>query len=595
MLTPEQRQKLQQAGYSAAQITAYEQQKFGGSAPGQVKMKDRTSTTESRPGFFADLGQDLSQTAQNIRSSVATAGQRQRTAMGASIDNEQTLGEGAFQAFGEGARGVSNVLGDVAIGVGKAVLPERAERAIGGAVMGAAERVTSNPTVSNFMSRWEQYKQTNPREARNLEATLGIGELAAEFIGGGVGAKGGKALTRAGSEVADTTLDTARRAGDTLQRGLTRTSRFAGDTTKDVAGFATAQITGLDPDTILTIVRDVDTFDDARRAGFNRMSIATDIENRLNARLDTLDNLGEQYNPIRESGDIVELPGNYIEEQIKKQGFIIKDGKVRANTKSPTRNTSDLNALQRLYDDWAGNTTLEADEFLNLRHDLSKLSKFGREVGSSNEVEAVTRGIRSDLNNYREQISGLRELDEKFAPERETLGRLKKELFDAEGNLKDSAVNRIANATGKGKDPLLNRLKELKPDIEERINILKAIENVEYSKGQAVGSYARSVVFAGLGGGAIFSGNLPMGLALLTLSSPETFIKAASFYGKRIMPTQEKLFNSIQKKLRQGAKLNQAESNAFAGFINMDKATAERVLQGIGAGVGVGATSAATQ
>ena len=157
------------------------------------------------------------------------------------------------------------------------------------------------------------------------------------------------------------------------------------------------------------------------------------------------------------------LPAGWFENELRKHGFILKDGKVRANSKSITRDANDLSAIQKIYDDWGTRGVLEADEFLNLRHDLSKLSKFGKEVGKSDELENFARAMRASLNESRDQFTGLKELDNKFAPEVSELSALKKEFLDEEGNLKDAAISRIANATNKGNDPRLERLKKLAP------------------------------------------------------------------------------------------------------------------------------------
>ena len=71
----------------------------------------------------------------------------------------------------------------------------------------------------------------------------------------------------------------------------------------------------------------------------------------------------------------------------------------------------------------------------------------------------LTRGRFNEA--YRPQLKGLDLLDKEFGAQIAELSRLSKGFVDKNGNLTDAAINRIANATGKGKDLLLIVLKKL--------------------------------------------------------------------------------------------------------------------------------------
>jgi hypothetical protein len=94
-------------------------------------------------------------------------------------------------------------------------------------------------------------------------------------------------------------------------------------------------------------------------------------------------------------------------------------------------------------------------------------------------------------------------LDDAYSKERNLLNVIKKDFLEkntATGGikLKDSAINKIANATGAGKDQLLDRLEKLVPGIGRQIKMLKVIEDIEIAGGQKVGAYARAA-FGGAG------------------------------------------------------------------------------------------------
>lgn len=283
--------------------------------------------------------------------------------------------------------------------------------------------------------------------------------------------------------------------------------------------FGVSQATGLAPETLSQILENPEAFTRQARATVSRKGIAQTVEGALSERQATLSETGAAYKPIRDSGSIVPVPANYLETTLKKiAGVDVIDGKVTARSTSSVRNPSDVRALQNLYDFWKPTFTkgqIRADEFLNLRADLSELSKFERTIGKSDPLEAAAQRIRGELNtSFRNKIKGLEKLDEDFAGQISEFGELRKGLIDREGNLTDPAINRIANATGKGKDRLIERLEEINPGITERIKILKAVEDIEVASGNKVGTYTRAG--GALVGVATFNPYLIVG-AILTI------------------------------------------------------------------------------
>lgn len=517
-------------------------------------------------GPFKDIGRDIRETIQGVRGAIKETGQRQKEAIEFGARGEQTGAESVGQFAGQTLRGLSNIVGEIGLGAAKVVAPQRLEEAVGGVV----ERVAQSQPVQGALQSIEQFKQNNPRAGRNVDALLGVAELGLDVVGAGVGKQAATGVTRG-----------VRATGRAIGTG----AEIAGDIAKPTARFTASQLTGLQPDTLSTIFRNADMFEEFKATNLDRFRLANATGEALDTRIKNLSELGSQYDVIRQSGDVVELPQSWLEQQIKNSGFIVKDGKVRANTKSPTRDVGDVRALQNLYDNWAGKDVLEADEFLNLRADLRDLSRFGKEIGSSDTVESLTRSYRASLNEFRDQIDGLADIDAQYAPEVKELNALKKDLFDKEGNLKDSAINKIANATGKGKDPLLDRLRQLDPNIETKIKTLKAIEDVEYASGRAVGAYTRGAIGAGLA----VTGNIPAGLALFVAGNPQISTRFISWYARNVDPSVAKYVGSITTKIQNGTKLAKDEIEAMAKIIQADQVTVDDFIQSIGISAGIGA------
>jgi hypothetical protein len=74
--------------------------------------------------------------------------------------------------------------------------------------------------------------------------------------------------------------------------------------------------------------------------------------------------------------------------------------------------------------------------------------------------------MRSDVDNMAKgRISGLKELDTKYAPEVRLLKEIKSNIYDANGNIKNNALSTISNIVGKNKDLKLAKFEEIYPEL----------------------------------------------------------------------------------------------------------------------------------
>lgn len=307
----------------------------------------------------------------------------------------------------------------------------------------------------------------------------------------------------------------------------------AGEGVSRVTRFGTSQATGLSPETITQITENPSAFTKkGMQIAGDRATLGQEIQSALSKRANTLDETGAGYEPIRKAGTPVKVDKGFVENLIKETtGVDIKNGKVTTSGKATIRDATEVRALQNLRDLWDPvfkKGTMTADEFLNFRSDLAKLSKFERQIGKSRDLENVAKIMRSRLNqSYRPQLSGLDVLDEQFASQISELNTLSKGLVDRNGNLTDAAVNRIANATGKGKDALLARLEEITPGITQKIKVLKAVEDIQNASGIKVGAYTRTAL---VGGGLVLGGPI-QAIVNAILTSPELAVPLLRQYG----------------------------------------------------------------
>lgn len=312
----------------------------------------------------------------------------------------------------------------------------------------------------------------------------------------------------------------------------------------DVGKFAVSQATGFDPSTIEQGINNPDSLSTEARATIDRPTVAAGIKGALDAREEALGETGAAYNPIRQAtGNVpamINVEPDFLQKQIQQHaGLTVDDeGDLQSTGASSIRDPKDIRGMQSFYDRWQPyfeQGQMTPNEFLNMRSDLSDLSKFDREITKSGSLESASKGLRANLNNsYRGQIPGLEDTDATYSSQIDELQKLRKGILDRDGNLTDAGINKIANSTNKGRTVFLNQLEEIQPGITERVKALKAIEDIENTKGQKVGTYARATVEGGGAVAAIATGNLPalIGIAVTTiLSSPEVAVPLIRAYG----------------------------------------------------------------
>lgn len=430
--------------------------------------------------------------------------------------------------FTAGAKAVGN-LPSSALRFGKGIYdiatnPITSAKAIGSTALGGFQKLI--PGEQGNEQQFNQFTQALKQRYGSLEALqktatedpFGLGtDIVGLFAGGAT-------LAGRGGQAANLASKTAKIA----TAPITKSATAAKDAVTSTARFATSQATGLSPSTITEVIKNPAAF--AKSAtNPSRTQIAEVVGNALDTRLGELSDIGSGYQEIRKAQGVVNIPANTVSNILDKYGIKLKDGKVVTSPESRPLEVGDKAAIEKFIKDYGNETTLSPNAFLNVREALSNLGDYNRlnPNGKSNISTSVARDLRSAYDSLGgQQLSGLKELDALYAPERQLLGQLKRDIFDSQGNLKDGAISKIANITGKGKEQFLERVKEVVPDIDQRIRVLKAVEDIEAASGLKVGTYARAVV----GGGAIATGNIPVIIGAI-LSQPEVAVPLLRAYG----------------------------------------------------------------
>jgi len=283
---------------------------------------------------------------------------------------------------------------------------------------------------------------------------------------------------------------------------------------------ATSQLIGLEPDSISNILANPKEYSKLAQEQVSRGNLSNEFGKAIDKVDEGLQETGSAYNPIRQNKTVIPLPIKFVESVLGEFGLKISKGKVTADANSITRNTKDLKALQNFYDNWGNKKAVNANEYLNMRKDIAGIAKFDKEIGTNPDAQIVgTRLYERGNEIIRPKIKGLKELDERFSPQKEQWNQIKKDFLqkDSSGDyvFKDGAINKISNAANKGKDALLARMEEVLPGITKKIQILKTVEDIQKAYGNKVGTYARGV----LGGGSLLTGNVP-GVIATIIANP---------------------------------------------------------------------------
>lgn len=313
-----------------------------------------------------------------------------------------------------------------------------------------------------------------------------------------------------------------------------------GRTTK----YAYTQMTGLNRETVETLLTNPKALTAAQQSGIDRRTLATQVTDAFEKRLDDLSETGKGYQAIRESSAKIKLKEDIPTTILSKFGVKVENGAIKVGPESTPLTSADRRAIEDFITQYAGATELSANGLLNVRKALDNLARKTLGSEKSGVSGAISTAMRKEYDKLaKKTLPGLKELDDKYGPERKLLNTLKKDLFDKEGNLKDTAMTRIANIANTGKEQQLARLEKLVPGIGQRAQLLKAVEDIGATGGQKVGTYARSIVV----GAPAFAANPLAGVLTAMISMPAVAVPVLKTIGMARGWTKDSITKLIAK------------------------------------------------
>ena len=151
-----------------------------------VKVVSEEVAQPKEQSFLQDAGQDIKQVGTEIASTFRERQASVQASKEAQARGEQTGMETFYQTAGQASGLVSDVVGSILKGAVKTVLPQSAEESVKGAIEPVAKAVMESPPAQVIL---DKYNSLDERTKRNVDAALGIGNLALDVATLGVGKK----------------------------------------------------------------------------------------------------------------------------------------------------------------------------------------------------------------------------------------------------------------------------------------------------------------------------------------------------------------------------------------------------------------------
>jgi len=352
--------------------------------------------------------------------------------------------------------------------------------AIGGAI-------TSIPWVKPWMEAYGEFAKNNPRFAENAQAVANLGLTA-------LGSTEGQALMKQSTKAVGRGIKKAvTPLVPYIDKGTNAVKTSIGNAMKstksgvgNIAESVTANVTGLERWTIATAKNQSALFKEARLGNLNRETVTGQAVDAIQKRLDDLSEIGKGYDSVR--------VGNVVANSDDVAGVYLKNAWNVATKQLTKADKSTLQDLSDYISDYKGNVT-DAD-LLALRRQVDSVlydPNTGMPRKITPQAKNIVNGVRADIDAMaKSRIKWLAEIDAQYAPEVAILKKVKKDIFNADGTLKDNAISTISNITGKGKEAKLARLEEIMPWIGDKVSAIKAYEDVLNASGNKVGNYARA-------------------------------------------------------------------------------------------------------
>lgn len=417
-----------------------------------------------------------------------------------------------------------------------------------------------SPTIEDAT---EWYNSQSPEQQKNL-ANIWVGaEVLANFVGAKWLAVAWKWTQTATSTIKQWLQEGMEQGAKQVAKAGWKVVDTVADASTNAAKGTFWQVYKLNQETIEQAFKDPKLFSAAQKVWADDYirETADNVVKAVKTRADDLSELGAEYASIRKGvavADDVEV-GSILQKNIA----LVPEKQL---TKADKTVIKDLTGYMEWY-----KGKLTDEDILSLRKQLDSV-KFDPttwlERKLSPQGNRIASAMRKDVDNIaKERITGLRELDAKFAPEIAEVNKLKSIIFDRKWELKDRYIADISNLMWKGKELKIERIRKIIPDIDEKLNMYRALKDVDNAvQGFKVGAYAGGAGLPVAWAVGWLVGWVPWALVWAVVyqmvSNPKLGIEIVK---KLAMAVDMK--NSIVKSMKAGIALKKEQITALLGGI----------------------------
>lgn len=515
-------------------------------------------------GIVEDFTGDVSETVGGLKSDIETRADKIGEINQAQQSGEQGFLRSAFQKFGQGVGAASDVIGRTVVGAGKALLPQSAEEAIGGAVEKGVGAVVETDPVQNLLQKFETIKETDPALARDIDSALGIGLLTTDLATAGLG---GQAV-RTGARGINKGIDVAEQGVGAVTKGGAR-----------VAEEGVGVLTGTSQETLEQAFmssfkggKDATKFKEALRGQTTPEELVDNVRTSLETvRSNNSRRYKESLTPIVDetvdTSNITQSLKNKFNEfniSVKEKGELdFSQSKFRTVPQAQTK-------IQQTYNEAVGlgdNATIGQVD--TTRQALNELKLVGDD-NSARSANALIEEAIGSVRNSGKQVDGYERLLSEFGENAEFLEEITRSLASGDKQTIDTAYRRLATSLKTNNERRRNLIREL--DEVTGNSILSDVSGQQLSELMPRGIIRQIGSSMALGG--IATGGVSSSLLVpLVFASPRVmgeFVNALGLSARKAKVLKD-VFDSARKTLNDLNVSIPVASPASEGFENNEQ------------------------
>ncbi len=362
-------------------------------------------------------------------------------------------------------------------------------------------------------------------------------------------------------------------------------------TLSPVLRFALNQITWVNEKTRKFAVENPDVLSQFQKGEITKQTLLDDVQNTFNDLEIQKGKLGEGYNVIRDTE--LKLNTDDLLPEINSRLSDTKGLEVATNSKGDINmvipegkfNPSQKKALDSatsILRDLLKKEKITADDILNARERFDDTLNWENKPTTTSSLDKRTEKIIKEIRRWvdtiaKNEVEGLAKLDNEFSKVVSDISTLRKDRFNSDGSLKDSAIskmNNLANDTNKAR---LERLEQYIPWIAKKVEALRAIADIDNAMNTKTGTYVRSALMWW----SLAMGNIPMVVVGLLLNPEnttrilQTYWKTSARLKERIKKGQwwdEKAIHDIENMVQDITKWDEAMINKIVDDVGFNPA-----------------------